>query len=83
MDGSYISQADFDQWLREVVDPKLVNYTVLPAIGHWMGTVEDSTVLIDIGALDGVLDGIALDYKTRFNQQAVLMDAEEVVIKQI
>ena len=82
-DGSYINQTEFDQWLRDSVDPKLVNYTVVPAVGRWAGMVEDSTLLIDIGAFDGVMDEIAADYKQRFDQQEVLIDTEEVAVREI
>ena len=77
-DGTIVSMAEFEDFVRESVAPLSPSgFTLFPAIGGWRkqdGTVEtESTMVLEIiGASGATVLGIAKAYRERFGQEAVL-----------
>ena len=77
-DGTIVSMAEFEDFVRESVAPLSPSgFTLFPAIGGWRkqdGTVEtESTMVLEvIGASGATVLGIAKAYRYRFGQEAVL-----------
>jgi hypothetical protein len=75
--GGTVSQADFDAFVAEVVEPRFpVGFTVWRARGQWKGGSEDSMVIEVMHARDPqhdrAIQDIADAYVRRFHQEAVL-----------
>ena len=60
-------------------------YTLINALGCWEGEVEDSIILVYIGKDTdrGIVRKVGAAYKAWFNQQAVLMTEQPVVLEMI
>jgi hypothetical protein len=73
-DGSVVSVADWQQFLRDTVTPRFAGFTHWEAHGSWKGTEEETHVLVIVhppgheGAIQHIID----EYKKRFAQESVL-----------
>jgi hypothetical protein len=84
--GGAVSQADFDAFVAEVVEPRFPDgFTVWRARGQWKGGSEDAMVIEVVHPRapqhDRALQEIADTYRTRFRQEAVLRVTSPVTMQ--
>jgi len=69
-----ISESEWQQFVREVIAPRMSGFTEWTARGVWKGTAEETHVVMFVGnggdetAIRQIID----EYKRRFAQEAVL-----------
>ena len=72
-----ISDSTWDNFRAATIDSLLQGYTLLDADGYWQGTREDSRVLLYVhegdSASRATLNAVADAYKTKFQQESVLV----------
>ncbi len=88
--GGVVSDAEWDAFLRDSVSPRFAQgFTHWPASGQWLGADgrvvrEASHVLSVLHAADAESDArtqaIASEYKSRFQQEAVLRVRSQVCV---
>ncbi len=74
--GGQVYEAEFREWLRDVVDKVFDGYTITEAEGKWKGDSENSYVLTFItSTLEEYKQVIACanSYKSTFAQDSVLV----------
>jgi uncharacterized protein DUF3574 len=74
--GGVVSDAEWSAFVEEVITPEFPGFTEWKAMGHWKGVAEDTHV-VQIAHLsrresDQRIIRIIEEYKTRFDQEAVL-----------
>lgn len=78
--GGSVSEAQWEQFLREEVTPRFPGFTHWEAHGEWKGTREETHVLqiIHPAGRTGDVAAIAAAYKKRFAQESVLQVRSDV-----
>ena len=78
--GGEVSDAEFEQFLREVVTPRFPGFTYWPAHGSWMNQREESFVLVIIHAegQETAIHEIVTEGQKRLDQQEVLLVRSDV-----
>ena len=79
----YVSDADLDSWVRDVVAPALESFTLTSATGYWRGQRETTAVVEYVGAPEAaaMLRALATDYKARFRQEAVALVSRDAAFE--
>ncbi len=79
-DGHVVTEAEWQQFLREVVTPRFPGFTHWDAHGEWKNQGEETRVLVIVhppgeeAAIRQIID----EYKKRFAQEAVLQVRTDV-----
>ncbi len=74
--GGQVYEAEFREWLRDVVDAVFDGYTITEAEGKWKGESENSYILTFITSTlveYKQIIAIANSYKSTFSQDSVLV----------
>ncbi len=79
--GGVVYEAEFREFLRDIVDVRFDGYTITKTEGKWKGESEDSYVLTFICSEFEypTVVTIAKMYKGIFNQDSVLMTRTELL----
>jgi hypothetical protein len=80
--GGSVSEAEWNAFVAEVIEPRFPDgFTIWRGAGHWKGadgaSVSEETCVLEVmhpanAVADAKLEQIALAYRQRFNQDAVL-----------
>jgi hypothetical protein len=81
-DGSVVTTAEWQQFLRGVVTPRFPGFTRWDAQGEWKGKGEETHVVVIVhqAGEEAKIREIVEEYKSRFRQEAVLQVREDVWI---
>ena len=79
-DGTVVTEADWNQFLREVVTPRFPGFTHWEAQGSWKNVPEETHVVVIIhpAGHSAEIAQIIEEYKRRFAQEAVLQVRSDV-----
>ena len=70
-----VTEGQLQQFLREMVSPRIPGFTLMPATGFWKGQPESSSLLLvtHCGERDtlAAIEAVAAGYATMFRQDAV------------
>ena len=74
--GGEVTRGQFDRFIDQEVMPRFCGCTITDGLGYWKGASERCWVLtiLDGAHLPGIIANIAKAYKTRFNQESVLIE---------
>ena len=79
--GEPVTEREFTEFLTDTVSKTLSAFTVVAANGYWQSESEESSVIEWVDSTDegeAEVARIAIAYKHRFNQDAVLVTASEL-----
>ncbi|HIK18518.1 MAG TPA: DUF3574 domain-containing protein [Leptolyngbyaceae cyanobacterium M33_DOE_097] len=83
-----VSEADFQTFLEEVVDPRFDQFTVIDANGQFLSSSGDlirerskevSLIVEDTVANEALINEVVSEYITRFQQESVLVVVDEEI----
>ena len=75
-DGTTVSQADWRQFVNEVIAPRFTGFTEMEATGQYKKTSEPSHVVVIVHGRnaedENKISEIITQYKQRFSQESVM-----------
>jgi hypothetical protein len=81
--GGMVSEAEWRAFVDEVITPRFPGFTEWPAEGHWKAERELTHVVeithLDRRGNDAKVHEIIVEYKRRFEQEAVLLVRERAL----
>ncbi|HKB79890.1 MAG TPA: DUF3574 domain-containing protein [Thermoanaerobaculia bacterium] len=82
-DGSSVSEAQWRQFVTEVVTPRFPGFTQWNAVGDWKGTEEAAHVVVIVHepGREREIQEIIEAYERRFDQEAVFQVREDVWLR--
>ena len=81
--GGVVTDAEWQQFLTEVVNPRFPGYTHWKAQGVWMGRTEDTRVLLIVHdqGQEAAIQAIIDQGKVRLDQQEIFQVREDVWLR--